>query len=78
MYRYRCGQCRTTSLPVTTRAEVLDERDRHRRRLHDGAVPDGEQLLQARRHPQTAEWRPAAWLLIFLLLPAIDWIWRHL
>jgi hypothetical protein len=78
VYRYRCDQCRTTSLPVSTWAEVLQERDRHRRRTHGGAVPDGEHLLRARRRPQPAEWRPALALLIFLLLPVLDWITRHL
>lgn len=49
MYRYRCGQCRTTSPIVGTWAELLHERDRHRARAHDGHRPDGEQLLQRRR-----------------------------
>ena len=49
MYRYRCGQCRTTSPIVRTWVELLHERDRHRARAHGGHRPDGEQLLQRRR-----------------------------
>lgn len=51
MWRYRCDQCATTSLPVTTRAEVLAERDDHRRRMHGGHVPDGEHLQRTARLP---------------------------
>lgn len=53
MYRYRCGQCRTTSLPVRSRVELYAARDRHRRVFHGGHVPDGEKLLRYRgRRPR--------------------------
>ncbi|MFD5552043.1 hypothetical protein ACFWJQ_35580 [Streptomyces goshikiensis] len=44
MYRYRCEQCRTTSPPVRTMREVETERTRHRRRVHAGHIPDGEEI----------------------------------
>lgn len=49
MWRYRCDSCRTTSLPVRTRAEALSERDTHRRRRHGGHIPDGEHLQRTVR-----------------------------
>jgi hypothetical protein len=58
VWRYRCDSCRTTSLPVRTRAEALDERDMHRRRRHGSHVPDGEHLQRTRR--SRAAPRPAA------------------
>lgn len=73
MYRYRCDQCRTTSLPVRTRVEVLAERDSHRRRRHGGHVPDGEHIQRPRRRPAD-DLRPvlvAAVLLGLLLLALI-------
>lgn len=51
MYRYRCEQCATTSPTVGTRVEAEHERDRHRRIVHGGHVPDGERLQRAVRHP---------------------------
>jgi len=44
MYRYRCGQCATTSPVVRTRVEMTRERDTHRRRIHGGHIPDGERF----------------------------------
>jgi hypothetical protein len=77
VYRYRCGQCRTTSLPVRTRAELLAERDRHRRRNHGGHVPDGERLLR-RRHPAPADTvRPAVVLILILAVLLLGLITRH-
>ncbi|MEE4541007.1 hypothetical protein V2S66_03365 [Streptomyces sp. V4-01] len=51
MYRYRCGQCATTSPIVRTRVEMRHERDVHRRRVHGGHIPDGERLQRTVRHP---------------------------
>lgn len=45
-YQYRCGQCRTTSLPVYTHSAVAHERRRHRDEFHGGHVPDGEAILE--------------------------------
>jgi hypothetical protein len=49
MYRYRCGQCATTSPTVGSRVEVEYERARHRRSVHGGLIPDGERLQRAAR-----------------------------
>lgn len=49
MYRYRCGQCATTSPVVRTRVELDHERDQHRRRVHGGHIPDGERMQRAVR-----------------------------
>ena len=76
MFRYRCDSCRTTSLPVRTRAEVLDVRDAHRRRKHGGHVPDGEHLQRARRQP-TGSLRPLVALVLLLALPLLAWITQH-
>jgi hypothetical protein len=51
MYRYRCGQCATTSPTVRTRVEMRRERDVHRRRVHGGHIPDGERMQRSVRHP---------------------------
>lgn len=51
MYRYRCGQCATTSPTVRTRVEMRRERDVHRRRVHGGHIPDGERMQRSLRHP---------------------------
>lgn len=78
MYRYRCGQCGTTSLPVATRAEMLAERDRHRARVHGGHVPDGERLLQRQhRGPAGGEIRPAVVLVVLLGLLLLAAITHH-
>lgn len=53
MYRYRCGTCATTSPVVRTRLEIERERDRHRRAVHGGHIPDGERLQRAARGPGT-------------------------
>lgn len=73
MWCYRCDQCATTSLPVTTRAAVLAERDRHRRELHGGHVPDGEHLLH-RRPPPVDDLRPLIALAILIGILALSWI----
>lgn len=52
MYRYRCGQCATTSPVVRTRVEIEHERDRHRRIVHGGHRPDGEHLQRHRQPVQ--------------------------
>ncbi|WP_434593357.1 hypothetical protein [Streptomyces sp. A5-4] len=44
--QYRCGQCRTTSPPVLTRAGVDEERRKHRFLFHGGHVPDGEKIIE--------------------------------
>jgi hypothetical protein len=49
MYRYRCDQCATTSPAVRSRVEVEHERDRHRRVLHGGHIPDGERMQRTAR-----------------------------
>lgn len=43
-YMYRCGKCRTTTKPLPTRAAAERERDRHRDRVHDSLIPDGESI----------------------------------
>ena len=43
-YTYRCGKCRTTTQPLPTRTAAERERDRHRDRIHDGLIPDGESI----------------------------------
>lgn len=48
-YRYRCEQCTTTSPTVRTRAAVEYERDRHRRIMHGGHIPDGDRLQRTAR-----------------------------
>jgi hypothetical protein len=63
VYRYRCGQCHTTSPIVGTWAELLHERDRHRRLFHGGHRPDGEQLLR-RRGPRA---QPGLLVLVLML-----------
>jgi len=68
VYRYRCGQCRTTSPIVGTWVEVLRERDRHRRLFHGGHRPDGEQLLVRRRPPVRPGPVVAVAVLIVILL----------
>lgn len=64
-YCYRCSTCGTTSLPVATTVEQLAERDQHRRRVHGGHVPDGEQLLR-RRRPGPAGFRSVVLVLVVL------------
>ncbi|WP_254878539.1 hypothetical protein [Streptomyces sp. NA04227] len=49
MYRYRCTQCRTTSLPVHTRSALAQERHSHRVLKHGGHIPDGEQIIEPKR-----------------------------
>lgn len=51
MYRYRCGQCATTSPTVGSRVELTHERDRHRRIVHGGHIPDGERIQRTARRP---------------------------
>lgn len=77
MYRYRCDQCATTSLPVRTRAEQLAERDRHRRQMHGGHVPDGERLLHRRAGPRPDSIGPATVVIILLGLLLLALITRH-
>ncbi|MFI5808998.1 hypothetical protein [Streptomyces sp. NPDC051561] len=43
-YRYRCGQCRTTSPPVATRRAAEAEGAWHRAREHSGHHPDDESV----------------------------------
>lgn len=45
-YTYRCGQCRTTTEPLPTRAAAERERERHRDRAHDGLIPDNEAITE--------------------------------
>jgi hypothetical protein len=73
VWRYRCDQCRTTSLPVATRAEVLAARDDHRRRMHGGHIPDGERLLH-RRPPPVDDLRPLIALAILVVILVLSWI----
>ncbi|MFD5033626.1 hypothetical protein ACFWM0_24945 [Streptomyces sp. NPDC058405] len=47
-YRYRCGRCRASSPPATTRAEAEAHRDYHRATVHGGLVPDGESIEPVR------------------------------
>jgi hypothetical protein len=74
VYRYRCGTCRTTSPVVWSWAAVLHVQDRHRRRVHDGHVPDGEQLLRGVPAPDR---RPWMWAALVLALPALEWLAQH-
>lgn len=73
MWCYRCDQCRTTSLPVTTRAAALAARDDHRRRMHGGHIPDGEHLLR-RRHQPADDLRPLIALAILIGILVLSWI----
>lgn len=75
-YCYRCGTCRTTSVPVATKVEQLAERDQHRRRVHGGHVPDEEQLLR-RRRPGPADFRPIALVLVVLVVLLLSLIAQH-
>ncbi|RMI44421.1 hypothetical protein [Streptomyces triticirhizae] len=47
-HRYRCNQCRTT-WPEGPRGQAEGDRDRHRRRTHDGGAPDAGDAI---------DWRP--------------------
>jgi hypothetical protein len=77
VYRYRCDQCATTSLPVRTRAELHAARDRHRRDFHGGHVPDGEHLLKHRPPLRPADTRAVAWTLAILALLLLAWAIQH-
>jgi hypothetical protein len=77
VYRYRCDQCATTSLPVRTRAEQLADRDRHRRQMHGGHIPDGEHLLRQRAGPRPDGFGPATVLIILLGLLLLALINHH-
>ena len=77
MYRYRCDQCATTSLPVRTRAEAVAARDKHRRLMHGGHVPDGEHLLRRRRTgPRPQDIRPLVWIGVAIGVLLLAWITR--
>lgn len=45
-YRYRCGQCCTTSPPTYTRSAAEHEGQQHRDRFHGGHIPDDEAILE--------------------------------
>lgn len=77
MFRYRCDQCGTTSPPVGTWAELLAERDTHRRRKHGGHIPDGERLLRRRRHAQVGAVRPVVVLVLIIAVLLLGLITRH-
>lgn len=68
MYRYRCEQCATTSPTVGTRVEAEHERNRHRRIVHGGHVPDGERLQRAVRHPSSDRTAVVALAVLAVLL----------
>lgn len=76
-YCYRCGTCRTTSVPVATKVEQLAERDQHRRRVHGGHVPDEEQLLRRRRPGPAGSLRPAVLAVVVLAVLLLSLITRH-
>lgn len=67
-YRYRCSVCGITWNDVTTKRQAEEERDRHRREVHDGGAPDGDviQAQDAKRWPGRGTL--VAGLLIALLL----------
>lgn len=44
LYRYRCGACDEAGRPVRTRAEAEAQRTLHRRVVHGGLVPHGEDI----------------------------------
>ncbi|WP_338020721.1 hypothetical protein [Streptomyces sp. TR1341] len=46
MYRYRCGQCRSTSPSVSSRAALALEQRSHRFLFHGGHIPDGERIIE--------------------------------
>ncbi len=46
MYRYRCGQCRSTSPSVSSRAALAQEQRSHRFLFHGGHIPDGERIIE--------------------------------
>jgi hypothetical protein len=73
---YYCGVCRTSS-PPGNRTEAERERDQHREQVHGGWIPTGEEIRTVDREP--FNYRSAGQvILIFLLLPVADWLWRHL
>ncbi|MFJ3587516.1 hypothetical protein ACIQUY_29330 [Streptomyces sp. NPDC090231] len=43
-YRYRCGSCRATSDPVSSRRAARAEQRWHRAREHAGLIPDDESI----------------------------------
>ncbi|WNI19190.1 hypothetical protein [Actinacidiphila sp. ITFR-21] len=77
MYRYRCGLCETTSLPVRTWSEVLTERDQHRQRMHAGHIPDGEQLLRQHQPGRPTDTRATVWIILIAGTLLILLILRH-
>lgn len=44
LYRYRCQTCNAAGRPVGTRAEAEAQRTLHRRVVHGGLVPHGEDI----------------------------------
>jgi hypothetical protein len=69
-YQYRCGQCRTTSPPVLTRAALAQERTRHRLDFHGGFVPDGESVIEPPPF-HFSDIPPGQWLIGSLMILAI-------
>ncbi|WTW95441.1 hypothetical protein OG216_19560 [Streptomycetaceae bacterium NBC_01309] len=79
MYRYRCGQCCTTSPSVVSRTRLAEERTRHRDRFHGGHIPDGERVIEPRPFAPSdipaTQWIAGA--LLILAIVALAMI-RHL
>ncbi|KUN32493.1 hypothetical protein AQJ11_02915 [Streptomyces corchorusii] len=77
-YAYRCPLCRTTSLPVETKAAAQAEGHVHRRKFHGGHRPDGEEIIRVQYAPKgwsdMETWEKVASVAIVLALLIGVWV----
>lgn len=76
-HRYTCGTCHVSS-PSGSRSAVLAARQHHRHTVHAGLIPHGERLHYARRDDRFRWHRFLRAVAVFLSLPIVDYLWRHL
>lgn len=70
-YSYRCGKCRTTTEPLPTRHAAERARERHRDRVHDGLIPDGESIDETPEAGVEGAGLLAALVVVILLAAAL-------